>query len=205
MISKSRKNKTVLQKIFSDLCYWTRWGNKDQIYPRCWNNSNMDEMYAAMECKTMDMRQGRIVTSKRRQTYEVSPRIVLAYHPERVSSSQHGGRRTQEDPGRSWGLRSWNWETQKTRLAKVHRKEAREQSFTERKARRSIDDLPQVLSWVVISTCVVKNHREGSEITRSSTHMAGRSACSLQVILETSWLTEPWVEHMKESCLTSGG
>lgn len=61
----------------------------------------MDEMYAAMECKTMDMRQGRIVTSKRRQTYEVSPRIVLAYHPERVSSSQHGGRRTQEDPGRS--------------------------------------------------------------------------------------------------------
>lgn len=50
----------------------------------------MDEMYAMIECDTMRIRQGRIVTPEGWKTYEVRSKIVLAYCLERVSSSQHG-------------------------------------------------------------------------------------------------------------------
>lgn len=39
----------------------------------------MDKIYVMMECKIMDIRQGRIVTLERWKTYEVSPTIVLVY------------------------------------------------------------------------------------------------------------------------------
>lgn len=190
-----------------------QWSDMDQNYPPTWNKIP-DKIYEMMVFKTLNIRWWTTMNTKRWETSEVSPTILPAYWPEKVSRKWNRKEKLRQRQHHFWveetELRVWGDQSAWSLLERVL-----ERIGLHRELLRSAGDPPPIFSWVLSNSSVWGNKpRQGEKIANEIRETIPKDDTMPKIKtflgstnqrrkLHNSWLSGSI--HSKEFYLDSGG